>query len=221
LLQRVDLTLSGDVVVTLDAAFVRVGELLGCWEMMRGGTITFLDMYFQPDAAANAVLAAGMPGVSVIHNPISNLKLASGIAPVPAMMSAGVRLGLGTDRAASHNTFDIWQDMKAAALLPKGTSLDPTVVPAPAVMRMATLGGAEALGLGDQVGAIGSGRRADLIQIRLDAPHMIPATTSSPIWSIPRRRKTSTLSSATGRFVCTNAGCSPSTRPLCDPRWRT
>jgi len=68
----------------------------------------------------------------------------------------------------------MWQDMKAAALVHKGTTLDPTVMPAPAVVRMVTLGKADALGLGDQIGAIAVGRRADLIQVRLDGPHMIP-----------------------------------------------
>ena len=85
-----------------------------------------------------------------------------------------MKVGLGTDGAASNNTLDLWQEMRLAALIHKGVSLDPTILPARAVVRMATLGGAEALGLAGQIGAITVGRRADLIQVRLDEPHMIP-----------------------------------------------
>jgi 5-methylthioadenosine/S-adenosylhomocysteine deaminase len=113
-------------------------------------------------------------GVGVIHNPTSNLKLASGVAPIPAMLRAGVKVGLGTDGAASNNDLDMWREMHLAALIHKGVSLDPTVVPARTAVHMATLGGAQALGLGDEIGALTVGRRADLIQVRLTEPHLIP-----------------------------------------------
>jgi 5-methylthioadenosine/S-adenosylhomocysteine deaminase len=125
-----------------------------------------------PDAAEIELLAE--KGVGVIHNPSSNLKLASGVSPVPQMMAAGVNVGLGTDGAASNNDLDMWEEMTLAALLHKGVLKDPTTMPAQAVLRMATLGGAEAIGLDEQIGALTVGRRADLIQVRLDEAHMAP-----------------------------------------------
>lgn len=283
----------------VDKNFVRVGEQLACWEMIRGGTTTFVDMYFEPDVAAEVVnkcglraviapssidfpspgfqgwddafatavdfvkrwkgknsriipaLAAHAPytvspehltqaiqtarqydvpltihvaetqtevkdvqqrynatpvqhlenldfleprvfaahmvwpneseiallakrGVGVIHNPDSNLKLASGFAPIPAMLKAGVKVGLGTDGAASNNTLDMWKAIRLTSLIHKGTSLDPTTVPAKTALRMATLGSAEALSLADKIGAIKVGLRADLIQVKLTEPHLTP-----------------------------------------------
>ncbi|MGE0254272.1 MAG: amidohydrolase family protein [Alphaproteobacteria bacterium] len=124
------------------------------------------------DAPDIARLAA--TGTAVIHNPTSNLKLASGIAPIPEMLAAGVRVGLGTDGAASNNDLDMWEEMRLAALLHKGRTLDPTVMPAATVLRLATAGGAEAVGLGDHVGSLVPGKRADLLQVRLDAAHLTP-----------------------------------------------
>jgi len=283
----------------VDENFVRVGEQLACWEMIRGGTTTFVDMYFEPDVAAKVVNECGLraiiapssidfpsPGfqgwddafasavnfvkrwkgkneriipaiaahapytvspehltqaieaarhydvpltihlaetqtevkdvqerynatpvqhlenlgfleprvfaahvvwpneseiallakrrVGVIHNPDSNLKLASGFAPIPAMLKAGVKVGLGTDGAASNNVLDMWNAVRLTALIHKGTTLDPTAVPAKTVLRMATLGGAEALGLADKIGAIKVGLQADLIQVQLKEPHLLP-----------------------------------------------
>jgi 5-methylthioadenosine/S-adenosylhomocysteine deaminase len=283
----------------VDADFVRTGTQLACWEMMRGGTTTFVDMYFHPDVVAEVVEACGLRAiiasaaidfpsvgfqgwedsfaaavafvqrwkgrhpritpaigphapytvapahlveavaaarqydvpisihvaetrteiddvstrygnrpvqhldaigflesriiaahmvwpdaaeiailaqrkVGVIHNPTSNLKLASGVSPVPQMLAAGVKVGLGTDGAASNNNLDMWQEIHLAALIHKAVALDPTILPAATVLRMATLGGAEAIGLGAHIGAITVGRQADLIQVRLNRPHMIP-----------------------------------------------
>ncbi|WP_373525576.1 amidohydrolase [Nostoc sp.] len=283
----------------VDENFVRVGEQLACWEMIRGGTTTFVDMYFEPDVAAKVVSECGLRaiiapssidfpspgfqgwddafasainflkrwkgkneriipalaphapytvspehlgqairaarhydvpltihlaetqaevkdvqqrynatpvkhlenlgfleprvfaahvvwpnaseiallakrGVGVIHNPDSNLKLASGFAPIPAMLKAGVKVGLGTDGAASNNALDMWKAIRLTALIHKGTTLDPTAVPAKTVLRMATLGGAEALGLSDKIGAIKVGLQADLIQVQLKEPHLLP-----------------------------------------------
>ncbi|TWH40749.1 amidohydrolase [Dulcicalothrix desertica] len=283
----------------VDDNFVRVGEQLACWEMIRGGTTTFVDMYFKPDVASQVVnecglraiiapssidfpspgfqgwddafaaavdfvkrskgknpriipaIAAHAPytvspenlkqaieaarqydvpltihlaetktevedvqkrynatpvqhlenlgfleprvfaahvvwpneseialmakrGIGVIHNPDSNLKLASGFAPIPAMLKAGIKVGLGTDGAASNNVLDMWKAIRLTALIHKGTTLDPTAVPANTVLRMATVGGAEALGLADKIGAIKVGLQADLIQVELNEPHLIP-----------------------------------------------
>ena len=283
-----------------DADFVRIGTELACWEMIRGGTTTFLDMYYFPDSVAKAVEGCGlrvlvaptvidqkspdagnaadslrkaqefvkrwkgrnnriMPmisahalytvkpdflrtiaasarelgvpmgihlaeskfevehsqknygdtpvnvlesigfftggttvgahviyptpaeievlakrGVGAIHNPTSNMKIASGIAPVPAMLKAGVPVGLGTDGPATNNDLDMWEEMRLAAYLAKVSTMDPTVLPAPTVLHMATRGGAEALGLGDEIGALTVGRRADLIQVSLDDPQLMP-----------------------------------------------
>lgn len=112
--------------------------------------------------------------VAAIHNPTSNMKISSGFAPVPQMLDAGVALGLGTDGAASNNDLDMWEEIRLAALLHKGYLLDPKVMPAQTVLTLATRGGAEAIGLGDTVGELSVGKRADLIQISLDASHLVP-----------------------------------------------
>ena len=283
----------------VDAEFVRIGTELACWEMIRGGTTTFVDMYYYPDVIAEVVEKCGMRAlisatvidqrspdaenaansiekgtayierwqtrnsritpifgphanytlnpdqlratrdaandagtgisihmseslfeleyaktnfgmtsvdmfdsigffdgptiaahmvwpseseisilaqrkVGVIHNPSSNMKLASGVAPVAAMLQAGVLVGLGTDGAASNNDLDMWEEMRLAALLQKVDRMDPTVLPATTVLRMATSGGAEAIGLGDQIGSLETGKRADLIQVSFDDVHFIP-----------------------------------------------
>jgi 5-methylthioadenosine/S-adenosylhomocysteine deaminase len=283
----------------VDKNFVRIGEQLACWEMIRGGTTTFVDMYFEPDIAAEVVDECGLRaiiapssidfpspgfqgwddafaasvnflkrwkykneriipalaphapytvspehltqairaarhydvpltihlaetatevediqqrynatpvqhlenlgfldprvfaahvvwpnkseidllakrGVGVIHNPDSNLKLASGFAPIPELLKAGVKVGLGTDGAASNNVLDMWKAIRLTALIHKGTTLDPTAVPAGTVLRMATLGSAQALGLADKIGAIQEGLQADLIQVHLTEPHLLP-----------------------------------------------
>ena len=112
--------------------------------------------------------------VGVIHNPTSNMKISSGIAPVAAMLAAGVPVGLGTDGAASNNDLDMWEEMRLAAFLQKVDRMDPTVLSASTVLNMATRGGAEAIGLGDQIGTLKVGMRADLIQVSFDDVHFIP-----------------------------------------------
>ena len=113
-------------------------------------------------------------GASVAHCPTSNMKLASGIAPVPRLLEAGVRVGLGTDGAASNNRLDLFQEMRHAALLAKVSSGDATAVPAHSALHMATLAGAEALGLGDEIGSIVRGKRADLCAVNLGDISMRP-----------------------------------------------
>ena len=283
----------------VDPDFVRIGTELACWEMIRGGTTTFVDMYYFPDAVAQAVESCGLRAmiaptvidqkspdaadaadslrvaaefvtrwkgrnnriipiigahsvytvkpvqlqavrakarelgvpvsihlaesrfeidyslknysttpihelenigfldgptiaahviypaddeipilarrhVGVIHNPTSNMKIASGVAPVAKLLAAGVPVGLGTDGAATNNDLDLWEEMRLAAFLQKVSTMDPQVLPAKTVLRMATAGGAEAIGLGDEIGSLTVGRRADLIQVSLADPHFTP-----------------------------------------------
>jgi 5-methylthioadenosine/S-adenosylhomocysteine deaminase len=112
--------------------------------------------------------------VGVIHNPTSNMKLASGIAPVTDMLKAGVRVGLGTDGAASNNDLDMWEEMRLASFLQKVEQMNPEVLPAETVLRMATSGGATAIGLGDDIGSLVVGKRADLIQVAFEDVHHVP-----------------------------------------------
>lgn len=113
-------------------------------------------------------------GASVAHCPHSNLKLASGIAPVSELVRRGVNVGIGTDGSASNNRLDLFSEARTAALLAKGASGDATVWPAHHTLRAATLGGAQALGLGDQMGSITPGKVADLVAIDLSATHYQP-----------------------------------------------
>lgn len=283
----------------VDSEFVRVGTELACWEMIRGGTTTFVDMYYYPDTIAEVVDQCGMRAlisatvidqrspdaegasdsiakgtafidrwkgrhpritpifgphanytlnaeqlaatraaamelgvpisihmsespfelqyskdtfgmtsielyesigffegptiaahvvwptneeipilaareVGVIHNPTSNMKIASGISPVTAMLAAGVRMGIGTDGAASNNDLDLWEEMRLAAFLQKVDRMNPEALPAIAVLSMATDGGARAIGLGDSIGSLEVGKRADLIQVAFDDVHHVP-----------------------------------------------
>jgi len=113
-------------------------------------------------------------GSSVVHCPSSNLKLASGFAPVARLMAAGVNVALGTDGAASNNRLDTMQEMRLAALLAKAVARDAQAVPAHAALRAATLGGARALGLEARIGSISPGKWADLAAVRLAGPELIP-----------------------------------------------
>ena len=283
----------------VDAEFVRIGTELACWEMIRGGTTTFVDMYYYPDVIAQVVESCGLRAMisatvidqrspdaedatdsiekglafmenwkgrssrimpifgphanytlnaeqlkatrdaandagvpisihmsessfelqysketfgmtsielfesigfldgptigahvvwptedeikilaerkdGVIHNPTSNMKTASGISPVTDMLQAGVLVGLGTDGAASNNDLDMWEEMRLAAFLQKVDKMDPEVMSASTVLNMATSGGAEAVGLGDKVGALAVGMRADVIQVSFDDVHFVP-----------------------------------------------
>ncbi len=112
--------------------------------------------------------------VGVSHNIVSNLKLASGISPVPAMIERGVKLGLGTDGAASNNTLDLLRDMQLTALVHKGTTGDPTALPARKVLEMATVDGARVLGIDSLVGTLTEGNQADLICIDTNRAHATP-----------------------------------------------
>jgi 5-methylthioadenosine/S-adenosylhomocysteine deaminase len=112
--------------------------------------------------------------VGVAHNPQSNMKLASGVAPVPQMLREDIRLGLGTDGAASNNDLDMWEEMDSAAKLHKLYTGDPKVVNAEQAFMMATIGGARALHLENLIGSLEAGKRADIVLVDFDSLHQTP-----------------------------------------------
>jgi 5-methylthioadenosine/S-adenosylhomocysteine deaminase len=113
-------------------------------------------------------------GVGCIHNPSSNMKLASGVMPVVDLLAAGQPVGLATDSAASNNNQDLFQEMNIAAKLQKVTRMDPRALPARQVVEMATIGGARALHLDKQIGSLEAGKQADLVLIGTGATHSTP-----------------------------------------------
>jgi 5-methylthioadenosine/S-adenosylhomocysteine deaminase len=112
--------------------------------------------------------------VKVSHNPISNLKLASGVSPVPKMLENGVTVSLGTDSPCSNNAADMFEVIKVAALLHKGVNKNPTLMSARQILKMATLDGARALCWENEIGSIEVGKRADLAIINFEKPHLCP-----------------------------------------------
>ncbi|MEZ4704943.1 MAG: amidohydrolase [Bdellovibrionota bacterium] len=112
--------------------------------------------------------------VGVVHCPHSNMKLASGVAHIPSMISHGIAVGLGTDGAASNNDLSLWEEMDLAAKLHKLIQKDPTVMPAKTVFEMATIEGARAIGQEKMLGSLEVGKKADLIVVDRDTPHQIP-----------------------------------------------
>ena len=137
----------------------------GVWE---NGGIAAHCVYTTPEDWA--IMA--QKDVTALHNPYSNLKLGSGVAPVPAMLKAGVNVSLGTDGVSSHNSTDMFADMKLAAILHNGVSCDPMALTARQALKMATVNGARALGR--NTGRIAAGCTADLILVDFDAPNLIP-----------------------------------------------
>jgi len=113
-------------------------------------------------------------GVRVSHNPESSMKLAAGVAPIPEMLKHGIKVGLGTDGCASNNDLDMFREMDMAAKIHKVTSLDPTVMSAQTVLKMATIGGANVLGLDKLIGSIETGKQADIILVDMNQPHLTP-----------------------------------------------
>ena len=139
-----------------------------------------LGVFARPTLVAHAVHVTdeeialfARKNVHVSHNPGSNLKLASGIAPIPSMLKAGVRVSLGTDSAASNNNLDQFEEMRLAALLHKGVSGDPTAVPAWAALKMGTIEGARSIWLND-VGMLKAGMKADFISLDANRAHFQP-----------------------------------------------
>ena len=124
------------------------------------------------DDAEIALLARR--GVSVAHNPISNMKLASGMARVEDMLNAGIVVGLGTDGEKENNNLDMFEEMKVASLLGKLRAMNAAALDSWDVLRMATIGGARCLGLDGEIGSLEAGKKADLIAVRTDTPRMTP-----------------------------------------------
>src|SRR4030095_4338153 len=112
--------------------------------------------------------------VGIVHNPQSNMKLASGVAPVPRMLKEGVLLGLGTDGAASNNDLNMWEEMDTASKVHKVFSCDPKVLSAQQAFELATIRGAEALHLDKEIGSFEPGKRADVVIVERDALNQIP-----------------------------------------------
>ena len=112
--------------------------------------------------------------VKVVHNPESNMKLASGIAPVPEMLASGLTVGLGTDGCASNNNLDLFTEMDTAAKIHKVNTMDPTVMDSLSVLKMATIGGAAVLGLDEITGSLEVGKKADIIVVDTHKPHLVP-----------------------------------------------
>jgi len=142
--------------------------------------------------------------VKVAHNAESNMKLASGIAPIPELLGAGICVGIGTDGCASNNNLDVFQEMDTVAKLHKANTLDPTVLDAYTVLRMATIQGAKALGLGDIIGSLKPGKNADLIVIDTHKPHLTPLYNPISHLVYAARGSDVTTSIINGRIVMEN-----------------
>lgn len=112
--------------------------------------------------------------VGIAHNPESNMKLASGVAPITSLLKAGALVGLGTDGASSNNNLDMLEEMRSAALLQKVSTMDPLALPSFEALSMATANGAKVLGLGDELGLLKKGYKADIILVDTRRPHFYP-----------------------------------------------
>jgi cytosine/adenosine deaminase-related metal-dependent hydrolase len=120
-------------------------------------------------------------GATISHNPSSNMKLASGFCRVPELLAAGCNVALGCDGGPSNNSYDLIREMKLAAVIHKGRTLDPKTVDAEAVLEMATLNGAKAMGLADSSGSLEAGKAADLVIIDPNSLHLTPFDTQNPV----------------------------------------
>ena len=126
------------------------------------------------------ILTLQHAGAGVAHNPSSNLKLASGVAPIAEMISANVKLGLGTDGTASNNDLDMFEEMRLASFMAKGISRDPLAVPAKTTLMLATIGGARAVHVDHLAGSLEIGKRADVIVVDLTGLHNTPRFARDP-----------------------------------------
>lgn len=145
-------------------------ERLGRLGLLGPGLIAVHAVHLSPEERE----ALARHGSSVAHCPSSNLKLASGFAPVADLLRLGVNVALGTDGAASNNRLDMFQEMRTAALVAKAVAGDAQAMPAHAALQAATLGGARALGLASVVGSLLPGKAADLVAVRMDVPELAP-----------------------------------------------
>lgn len=145
-------------------------ELLDHLGLLRPGTVLAHAVVLDDDEIARIAET----GTAVAHCPMSNMKLASGFCRVPELQAAGAVVGLGTDGPSSSNDLDMFAAMRSAATMHKGHRLDPMVLPAATILRMATIDGARALGIDGQVGSIEVGKRADLVLLDPDSPSLNP-----------------------------------------------
>ncbi|ACL06685.1 amidohydrolase [Desulfatibacillum aliphaticivorans] len=156
----------------------QIKEKYGCTPMEHLAKIGFLCPRLMADHCVvltdNDISLLADNKVKAVHNPESNMKLASGIAPVPALLEAGVCVSLGTDGCASNNNLDMMAEMNAAAKIHKAAALDPTVMDAKTVLTMATKNGASALGMDGQCGVMEQGKLADIIILDVNRPHLVP-----------------------------------------------
>ena len=140
--------------------------------------------------------------IALSHNPESNMKLGSGIAPIAKAVAAGIVVGLGTDGpAGSNNDFDMFESMDFAGKLAKVANLDPTALPARELVRMATLDGARALGLGDRIGSIEVGKEADLIAVDLTQERVRPVYDVTSIVVYAAKASDVSLTMVAGRVL--------------------
>jgi 5-methylthioadenosine/S-adenosylhomocysteine deaminase len=142
-------------------------DSIGFW-----GPATLAAHFVHVSDADLAILAKRGAGLS--HNPESNMKLASGAAPVSKALRAGINVGLGTDGAASNNDLDMFEAMRQAAFLAKLVENDPTAIPAQTALQMATIGGARALGMADRIGSLEAGKLADVIVVSMESARQTP-----------------------------------------------
>jgi 5-methylthioadenosine/S-adenosylhomocysteine deaminase len=157
-------------------------EALAKWNKTPVAVLDSWGVFNGPTVAAHAIWVDDadleilrVRGVGVAHCPSSNMKLASGVAPVVKMLALGLAVGLGTDGpAGSNNDFNMMEEMDLAAKLQKVTTGDPQVLPALQALEMATIRGARVLGLDKEIGSLETGKRADLITVRLDQPNAVP-----------------------------------------------
>ncbi len=112
--------------------------------------------------------------VGIAHNPECNMKISSGIAPIPTYLNNNIKVGIGTDGAASNNNLDLLEEIHTMALLHKVATAEPTVLPAKECLKIATIKGAKVIGMENEIGSIEKGKKADIITINTDAPHAIP-----------------------------------------------
>jgi 5-methylthioadenosine/S-adenosylhomocysteine deaminase len=147
--------------------------------------------------------------VAVGHCPTSNAKLAAGVARLPELLAAGLRVGLGTDGPASNNDLDLWEELRLAVLLARLKARDAALLPAPAALALATRDGAAALGR-DDFGALAPGRWADMVLVRLDVPELVPLVeerdlVSHLVWAASSRLVTDVW--VAGRLVVEHGVC--------------
>ena len=160
----------GEVATVRERHGARPVELLGSLGLLRPRTVLAHAVHLDDEE----LTLVATSGAAVAHCPASNLKLASGIARIPELVAAGAVVGLGTDGPASSNDLDLFAAMRLAALVHKGVAGDATVLPARRILRAATLGGAQALGLERDLGSLEVGKRADLVAVDLSRVHTRP-----------------------------------------------